>query len=64
MTNYRYKISQMHASSDKYGIPFTYRSWICRGRCKMCRDYNKEPRTIRRRLKARFRYELPDELES
>ena len=45
------------------GIPFTRRAWICMGRCKLCRDYNKEPRTIRKRLKAQFRHELPDELE-
>ena len=51
-------------NTPHHGLPLTLRAWICMGRCPMCRDYNKEPRTIRRRLKARFRYELPDELES
>lgn len=45
------------------GIPFTKRSWICMGRCPMCRNPKREPRAIRRRLKTQLRYELPKELE-
>lgn len=44
-------------------LPQTNRSWICMGRCPLCRDPNKEPRAIRRKHKAQFRHELPDELD-
>ena len=40
------------------GIPFTKRSWICMGKCAMCRDPEKEPKGIRRKLKNELRYEL------
>ncbi len=46
------------------GIPYTRRSWICMGRCPMCRDPNREPRLIRKRRKEQFRWELKSELES
>ncbi len=46
------------------GIPLTRRSWICMGRCPMCRDHNREPRLMRKRTKERFRFELKDELKS
>ncbi len=47
------------------GIPFTRRrSFVCMGRCKMCRDPNREPRLIRKRKKEQFRFELKSELES
>ena len=44
------------------GIPYTWRSYICMGRCNMCRDPNKERRLIRKRTKEQFRFELKDEL--
>lgn len=40
------------------GIPLTRRSWICMGKCKVCRDKNREPSLIRKRNKEQFRYEL------
>ncbi len=45
------------------GIPLTIRSWICMGRCPMCRDKNREPRLIRKRLREQVRFELSKELE-
>lgn len=45
------------------GIPLTYRSWICMGKCRMCRDPNREPRLIRKRLKEQFRFDLKNELK-
>lgn len=46
------------------GIPLTRRSWICMGRCPMCRDPKREPRLIRKRTKEQFRSELKNELKS
>jgi hypothetical protein len=46
------------------GIPLTRRSWICMGRCKMCRDHNREPKLIRRRTREQFRLDLKSELDS
>lgn len=46
------------------GIPFTRRSFICMGRCPMCRDPNREPRLVRKRTKEQFRFELKSELDS
>ena len=45
------------------GIPYTRRSFICMGRCKMCRDHNREPRLVRKRTKEQFRFELKFELK-
>lgn len=45
------------------GIPLTRRSWICMGRCPMCRDHNKEPRLLRKRTKEQFRLELKSEFD-
>lgn len=46
------------------GIPLTRKSWVCMGRCKMCRDPNREPRLVRKRTKEQLRFELKIELES
>lgn len=46
------------------GIPLTRRSFICMGRCKMCRDHNREPKLVRKRTKEQLRFELKSELES
>lgn len=46
------------------GIPLTIRSWICMGRCPMCKDHNRDSRLIRKRTKEQFRFELKSELES
>lgn len=43
------------------GIPLTKRSYICMGRCPMCRDPNREPRLIRKRTKEQFRFDLKNE---
>jgi hypothetical protein len=45
------------------GVPFTWRSYICMGMCKMCRDPNREPRLIRKRRKEQFRFESKRELK-
>ena len=44
------------------GIPYTRRSFICMGRCRMCRDPNREPRLMRKRVKEQFRFELRSEM--
>ena len=44
------------------GIPYTRRSYICMGRCRMCRDHNRDTRLIRKRTKEQFRFELKSEL--
>lgn len=46
------------------GIPLTIRSWICMGRCPMCKDHNRDPRLVRKRTKEQFRFELENELKS
>lgn len=46
------------------GIPLTMRSWICMGRCRMCRDPDREPRLVRKRTKEQFRLDLKSELEN
>lgn len=46
------------------GIPLTRKSFICMGRCKMCRDPNREPRLVRKRTKEQLRFELKSELKS
>ncbi len=46
------------------GIPLTRRSFICMGKCTMCRDPNRDPRLIRKRIKEQFRFELKEELKS
>ena len=45
------------------GIPYTKRSWVCMGRCRMCRDPNREPRLVRKRTKEQLRFELKIELK-
>jgi hypothetical protein len=45
------------------GFPLTWRSYICMGRCKMCRDYNKEPKLLRKRRKEQFRFDLKNEFK-
>ena len=44
------------------GIPLTYRSWICMGKCPMCRDPEQEPRAKRNKLKEKIRFQLIQEL--
>ena len=44
------------------GIPLTHRSWICMGKCPMCRDPEQEPKAKRERGKADFRLRLKIEL--
>lgn len=46
------------------GIPLTKKSFVCMGKCPMCRDPNREPRLIRKRTREQFRFELKDELKS
>lgn len=47
---------------QQVGIPLTRRSWICMGKCPMCRDHNKEPRVVRKRIQEQLKLELKDEL--
>lgn len=47
----------------KCGIPLTWRSYICMGMCKMCRDPNKETKLIRKRRKEQLRFDLKSELK-
>jgi hypothetical protein len=44
------------------GIPYTYRSWICMGHCRSCRDSNKEQRKFRKQRKEQLRFQLKEEL--
>lgn len=67
--NRRLKKAQRFNLDDKgihlwIGIPYTRRSWICMGRCPMCRDPNREPKIIRKRAKEQLRFELKDELNN
>ncbi len=41
-----------------HGIPYTKQSWICMGRCRYCRDPNKNRKIIRKRNKEQFNLEL------
>lgn len=43
---------------DPTGIPYTKRSWICMGKCPMCRDYKLEPKLIRKKNKEELRMEI------
>jgi hypothetical protein len=66
--NHRIKKAQRFNIDDGYihtwiGIPYTRKSFICMGRCPMCRDPNREPRLIRKRTKEQFRFELKNELK-
>lgn len=44
------------------GIPLTRRSWICMGKCPMCRDPNKEPKLLRKRQKELLNFYLEEEI--
>lgn len=46
------------------GIPLTRRSWICMGRCPMCRDHNRETKLLRKRTKEQIRFDLKSELKN
>jgi len=46
------------------GIPLTIRSWICMGKCPMCKDHNRDSRLVRKRTKEQFRFDLRNELNS
>lgn len=46
------------------GIPLTKRSWLCMGKCKVCRDPNREPRLLRKKRKEQFRLQLRSELNT
>ncbi len=66
--NPRLKKTQRYNLDDKeihmfVGIPLTRKSEVCMGRCSYCRDHNKEPRVIRKRMKERFRFEMRSELD-
>jgi len=58
------KTPRSHIDDDEYiprGIPLTYRSWICMGKCPRCRDKKKEPRAIRNKNKEAFRLQITHE---
>ena len=46
-----------------YGFPYTKYKQLCMGRCKMCRDHNKEQRKLRKQRKSQFRLQLKEELQ-
>ena len=46
---------------NKVGFPYTRRQYICMGRCKMCRDPNKEQKLLRKRRREQFRFDLKNE---
>lgn len=48
---------------NRVGFPLTWRSFICMGRCKMCRDHNKDPKLLRKRRKEQFRFDLKNEFK-
>ena len=59
------KTPRSHIDEDEYiprGIPFTRRSWICMGKCPMCRDPEREPRVIRKKNAEELRFMLKQEL--
>lgn len=63
------KKAQRYNADTGYGIgiPYTKKSWICMGKCQVCRDVNREPWLVRKRNKEEFRMELrlmKDELVS
>ncbi len=43
------------------GIPFTWRSFICMGHCPHHRDPGIDQRTIRKKRKVQFRFDLRKE---
>lgn len=47
----------------QHGIPYTKRSWICMGKCSMCRNPKREPRIIRRQNNRELRLILSKELK-
>ncbi len=49
-------------TSQQVGIPLTKRSWICMGKCPMCRNRDKEPYLVRKRMKTQLRLELINEI--
>lgn len=50
----RYNVDDGTSTHLRIGIPLTQRSFLCMGRCKMCRDKNREPRLLRKRTKEQF----------
>ncbi len=64
--NPRIKAARYNLDDDEkhicHGIPFTRRSWICMGRCPMCRDPKREPRAIRRKNDEELRFMLKNEI--
>jgi len=51
----------MHIS-QQIGIPFTRRSWICMGKCPMCRNPKREPKLLRKQRKELLRLNLKEEI--
>jgi hypothetical protein len=46
------------------GIPYSRKSLVCMGHCKICRDHNKDQKKIRKQRKEQFRLSLKYEKES
>ena len=44
-----------------HGIPYTWRSWICMGKCPFCRDPKREPDITRKRMKEEMRRDWKSE---
>lgn len=61
------KTPRSHIDEGEYiprGIPLTYHSYICMGRCRMCRNPTREPRLLRKQRKEQFRWQLRYELNN
>lgn len=48
---------------NRTGFPLTWRSFICMGNCRMCKDHTKDQRLLRKKRKEQFRFDLRNELK-
>jgi hypothetical protein len=55
----RYNIEDIN--HNMVGFPYVRYGYICMGRCKMCRDSEKDQRVERKRRKEQFNLELRKE---
>jgi hypothetical protein len=45
-------------SINHVGIPFTWRSYICMGNCRIHKDHTKDQRLLRKKRSEQFRFDL------
>lgn len=53
-------VNGMHI--NRVGFPFTWRSFICMGHCRMCKDHTKDQRSLRKKRSEQFRFDLKNEM--